>query len=154
MTENGAGNEPKAVLFVSKKDGSILKRFPSITKAAEYLETTDRSRIQRQNKDRALSAFDYMVRFESEWSGYERFKPNAYNRPIIAVSGNDLMWYRNATEAGKRLGFPGIMVSHYAKHEKLLPSGIFVKYQEDTKEFAEMRELMNKKKELECLSTK
>lgn len=148
----GEKGKPKPVVFVSKKDGRVLKRFHSITDAAESLQI-GHEEVSRRCRKKTLSE-RFMVRLESEWSGYERYKPNAYNRPIIAVSGNNLMWYRNATEAGKRLGFPGTMVSQYAKHGRLLPSGIFVKYQEDTKEFAKLRELMDKKKELECLSTK
>ena len=148
----GEKGKPKPIVLVSKKDGRVIERFHSIAEAAESLQLGN-SEITRRARDKTLSE-RFMVRFESEWSGYERFKPRAYNRPIIAVYWNIVSWFPNATEAGKRLGFGGTMVSQYAKHGKLLPGGIFVKYQEDTKEFAEMSELIAKKKELECLSTK
>lgn len=148
----GEKGKPKPIVLVSKKDGRVIERFHSITEAAESLQLGN-SEITRRARDKTLSE-RFMVRFESEWNGYERFKPRAYNRPIIAVYWNIVSWFPNATEAGKRLGFCGTMVSQYANSGKLLPGGIFVKYQEDTKEFAEMSELIAKKKELECLSTK
>ena len=153
MTVNGADNKPKAVVFASKIDGSVLMRFPSISQAAVYMncQTND---VMRRIRQKALSPYSYMVRLESEYNGYERFKQGAYNRPIIAAYWDCIQWFATADVAGKALGFDRSMVSGYANAGRLLPGGIFVKYQVDTKEYEQMFDLASKKKELECLSTK
>lgn len=147
MIANGADNKPKGVVFASKKNGSVLLRFPSISKAAEYLQCQTND-VVRRIRTKALSPYGYMVRFTSEYKGYERFKPHAYNRPIIAAYRDHIDWYATAQDAGNALGFDRTMVSEYANHGRLLPGGIFVKYQVDTEEYEQL------KKELECLSTK
>lgn len=142
--------KPKPVVFVSKKDGSILRRFPSLEHAAQHLMVQP-SDVKRRIVCKALSPLDYMVRFEDEWSGYERFKPGAYNRPIIAVSNGVIMWYSTAAKAADGLNYGRSMITYYAKRGKPLPNRIFIKYQNDTKEFKELVDLLNKKKELKCL---
>ncbi len=97
------GGNPKAVLAVSKRDGHVVKRFPSMKAAAEWAGC-DQHTVGQAATNGTMGPADYMWRREGAWEGRETFDAKAKNRPVVVMVGGHLLWFCGPRDAAAALG--------------------------------------------------
>jgi hypothetical protein len=101
--ERLSGQEPYPVVMIHKQDGRLIERFESASKAAKALGL-DLSTVTRQCQERRLGSSLYMLRWESEWRGGERFLGRR-GSPIVCDHGDGYFsWHCNNKNAAIALG--------------------------------------------------
>lgn len=109
------GQEPYPVVMVHKQDGHLMERFSSASKAARALQL-DLSTVTRQCQERRLGSDCYMLRWESEWKGGERYM-NRRRSPIICDHGDGyISWHCSAKEAERALGCSRQALNNAMRH--------------------------------------
>ncbi len=94
---------PVPVLLVSKKDGSVLRRFPSVYEAGKAVGKSPAA-VHKSARDLGMAKGEAMFRFESSWAGRETFKPRARNRPVIVAWRGMMKWFPGAHQAAEAVG--------------------------------------------------
>ena len=105
MADNGI-----PIVAVSKRDGSIIRRFGSARQAAAWGEC-DEHTVSRQSRRLTLGSGDYMWRREDSWEGCEVFNPKTKNRPVVVMAQGHLLWFSGPTEAAAALGVAYTLVT-------------------------------------------
>lgn len=117
-----------AVVQADKISRQVVKRYASIYQAEPHVPfsvTTLYSICYRK----CLPKGRYYFRFEEEFDPDERFRSNARNRPIMAISGNRVRVFCDAHESAPLLGVTHQTMNDYAAKEKTI-SGITWKFLE------------------------
>lgn len=91
------------IVAVSKRDGSVVRRFDSPSLAAAWGEC-DPHTVSRQSRRLTLGSGDYMWRREDAWEGREVFNPKTKNRPVVVMTQGHLLWFNGPVEAAVALG--------------------------------------------------
>lgn len=91
-----------AVLLISKRDGSVSRRFETIDEAAEFAGRPRLSLAESIARG-ALGAGEQFFRMERDWRGREVFRPGSYNRPVIVMACGRLQWFPCMAEAASAL---------------------------------------------------
>lgn len=91
------------IVAVSKRDGSIIRRFDSTRQAAAWGEC-DEHIVSKQSRRLTLGPTDYMWRREEAWTGREVFNPKTKNRPVVVMTQGHLLWFNGPMEAAVALG--------------------------------------------------
>ena len=100
-----AANNGIPIVAVSKRDGSIIRRFDSTRQAAAWGEC-DEHIVSKQSRRLTLGPTDYMWRREEAWTGREVFNPKTKNRPVVVMTQGHLLWFNGPMEAAVALRAP------------------------------------------------
>lgn len=98
------------IVAVSKRDGSVIRRFDSARQAAAWGEC-DEHTVSRQSRRLTLGSGDYMWRQENTWEGREVFNPRTKNRPVVVMTRGHLLWFNGPMEAAMALGVAYTLVT-------------------------------------------
>ncbi len=98
-----AGTSGIPIVAVSKRDGSVVRRFDSTRQAAAW-GGCDEHTVSRQSRTLTLGSTDYMWRRERAWEGREVFNPKTKNRPVVVMTRGHLLWFNGPVEAAAALG--------------------------------------------------
>lgn len=98
-----SGQEPYPVVMIHKKDGRLITRFASASKAAKELGM-NLSSVTRQCQERRLGSECYLLRWESAWIGGERYAGRLRSPIICEHEDGCISWHSGIKAAAKALG--------------------------------------------------
>lgn len=135
-----SGQEPYPVAMVHKQDGRLITRFSSASKAAKELGM-NLSSVTRQCQERRLGSECYLLRWEREWKGGERYAGRKRSPIICEHEDGYISWHSGLKAAAKELGCSQQALSNAerngwrasTKYGKVKP-----RKQRDTAEWAEL----------------
>lgn len=120
----------RPVLAISKKDGSIVKRYRSSAEAARE-NGVRQSEIYHTCKHHRTNRGRVFYRFEDDWDGFAEFKSN---RPVIVLDMKTkrLAWFPSRLDAAEAMNYnPGTMLKAM-QQKRAIERRYMVFYQRNT----------------------
>lgn len=91
------------ILAIDKRDGSVVRRFPSVREAAEWAGVSQHT-VRESASSFSLTQSRFIYRRERDWQGSEVFRPRANGRPVVVMGWDHLFWFPTLTDASAALG--------------------------------------------------
>lgn len=136
---------PIPVLAIHKRDGRVVARFESYGEAARWAGVPDIT-VTSACRINSLSNGPYMFRREDSWSGRETFKPRAGNKPVVAMSEAELLWFPSSSIAAEGLGVSQDTI-RYCLYQKTKVRGKYqVAYLTSTDDWPRLKALVEERR--------
>lgn len=133
----------KPVVLVSKRDGRIVGRFPSVSAAAKALGLSKGGLLTNMDK-LALPSSEHMCRLESRWTGAEVFKEGSNNKPVIVSACGRLQWFPCKLAAAEALHLSENALGSLLKTGRRRRDGLAARYAASTEDWPRSREALSK----------
>lgn len=131
------------VVLVSKRDGRIVERFPSVSAAARATGVSRGGLLT--NIDRlALPSGEHMCRLEKRWTGGEVFKEGSNNKPVIVSACGRLQWFPCKLAAADALHLSEAALGSVLSTGRRRRDGLAARYAASTEDWPRLREALAK----------
>lgn len=131
------------VVLVSKRDGRVVERFPSVSAAARKLRLSRGGLLT--NIDRlALPSGENMCRLERLWTGSEVFKEGSNNKPVIVSACGRLQWFPCKLAAAEALHLTEHALGSLLSTGRRRRDGLAARYAASTEDWPRLREALTK----------
>lgn len=133
----------KPVVLVSKRDGRTVKRFPSVSAAANALGLSKGGLLTSIDR-LALPSDENMCRLESKWTGGEVFKEGSNNKPVIVSACGRLQWFPCKLAAAEALHVSEAALGSLLSTGRRRRDGLAARYAASTEDWPRLREALAK----------
>lgn len=133
----------KPVVLVSKRDGRIAGRFPSVSAAARATGVSKGGLLTNMNK-LALPSSEHMCRLESRWTGAEAFKEGSNNKPVIVSACGRLQWFPCRLAAAEALHLSEDTLGSLLKTGRRRRDGLAARYAASTDDWPRLQSALTK----------
>ena len=95
----------RSVLKLDKRTGEVMERYDSTVEAGEA-NGLSRNSVWYLANNKKLTHHAYLLRYEDEYTGYEKFN-SKYNAPVIVedIKYDQLAWFSTIDEAAQKIMF-------------------------------------------------
>lgn len=140
------GQLPYEVYLIHKRDGKIVKKYPSMSFAAKDLGFAAVDTVSRAVRNHRLSYGTAFLRLASQWKGYEVFDKRSRGLPVISCCNGVWRWHYSVSDCADYYKISAPLVSGHCKRRTPITAldgtKLTVKYAESTFEFPMVKTML------------